>query len=234
MDRNTSTTRVTPEEDTSEEDIPTIMSTLLSRAELLFIGRPIYRNNSSPRDPSVGNDIPWSFTSSTATLVNTPDVQPVQRQHPWNPMKPRDPYSQFRWGYGRHLFGPFSKSGPPVVVPATGSDLFRPPKLSFPQDDPPAKSGDLHHRKSQEFEILGKADDPDDEFFDAQEFFDMSDTGDTEFVEAGPKIEVHCALTADKAELLADAIREDRDVENIRMEFRGMLSRLDAEHRGEE
>ncbi|MCJ1389930.1 hypothetical protein MMC18_002787 [Xylographa bjoerkii] len=232
MNHNNPNTQVDP-----EDDLPTFTSSVLARVGTYFKGRPIYRNNSAPRDPAVGNDIPWSWspTSSTPTLVNTPPtddtpprVQSVQRHHSKESIKPRDPYAQFRWGYGRHLFRHASPSDSPVVIPATGSDLFQPPKLSKPAP----KVAGVCRRKSQEFEVLDKEDDNDNEFFDAEEFFDTGDTGDTEFVDAGPKIKVHHAFTADEEELLADAIREDRDVENIRMDFQGMLARLDAEHRG--
>ncbi|MCJ1381684.1 hypothetical protein MMC17_004795 [Xylographa soralifera] len=232
MSRHISNIQVAP-----EEDLPTFTSSVLARVKTHFVGRPIFCNDSAPRDPPVGNDIPWSSSSSTATLVDTPMVdasprgQPVQRRHPKDPMKPRDPYTQFRWGYGRHLFGPASRTDPPVVIPASGSDLFRLPKLSSPLFDPTFKSKGFYRRKSQEFEILNKEDESDDEFFDAEEFFDTGDTGDTEIVEAGPKFEIHRALTADEEEVLADAIRDDSDVESIRVEFRGMLARLDAEHR---
>ncbi|MCJ1321258.1 hypothetical protein MMC15_006602 [Xylographa vitiligo] len=247
MDRKIPTIQVNP-----EEDLPTLTSSLLTRISTSFTGRPIYRNNSAPRDLSVGNDIPWSPFSSTSTLIDSSPiddaalrVSSVQRQHSRTSTRPADPYAQFRWGYGRHLFGPASRNDSPVVVPATGSNLFRPPKMSTPLRDPLLKSESSSRRKNQEyeildkedesddeFEILNKEDESDDEFFDAEEFFDTGDTGDTEIVDAGPKIETHHAFTADEEELLADAIRDDRDIESIRTEFQGFLARLNAEHRG--
>ncbi|MCJ1437446.1 hypothetical protein MMC27_006833 [Xylographa pallens] len=235
MNRQTPTVQVTP-----EENLPTLTYSLLAKISVYFTGRPIYRNNSAPEDPSVGNDIPWSPTSLTSTLVDTPrkndpspQVPSVQRRHPRNPMKPGDPYAQFRWGYGRHLFGPASSTDSPVVIPATGSDLFRPPKISFPSYDPAFKSEDFYRRKSQELEILEIGDDSDDEFFDTEEFFDTSDTGDTELVDARPKIEVHHAFSLDQEEWLRDAdLVENIDIDSFRRDFRENMARLDPEYGG--
>ncbi|MCJ1293149.1 hypothetical protein MMC34_004702 [Xylographa carneopallida] len=226
---------------TREEDLPTSSSYLLRISTTLAdAGRRIYRHSLAPTGPSECSDNPWSLTSSTATLVDAPIPEPpprvttVLRRHPRNLMKPADPYAQFRWGYGCHFFGPASSTDIPVIVPATGSDVFRPPKLSFPSNDPTTKSESSSRRQRQVLGILDKADESDDKLLDAEEFFDTGDTGDTEIVDAGPRIETYLALTADQEELLADATCDDRDVEIKRAEFNEFLARFDTEHRQKE
>ncbi|MCJ1281156.1 hypothetical protein MMC26_000474 [Xylographa opegraphella] len=159
MNRQTLVMQATP-----REDLPTFLYSVFVILRTSVNGRLIYRNNSGPRDLSVGNDLAESLASSESTLI----------------------------------------------------------------DDPTHGSG--HDHESQEFDILDLVPDSDDEEFlvDADEFFGTGDTGDMVIVDAGPAVETEVTRTAEKCELLADALREEPDFIDITVECLGIGKPDDA------